>query len=194
MSETESLPHDKYAALFIDVQNLTHRTVDGQQQRYDLGDIHWPKLIERMFNSLQAEDIAYMGRAYTFAGDGRKRTQDWLQETLKRSFVRGGQDVPVFVRLVKDIDVAIVNDIWDYVIGLVQLQSDQKHKPPFEVTILLAGGDGAYAYPIKSIRRRFSSKLLGLRLHTFSWGESLSQELANTSNCVELLEKGALIL
>src|SRR5665213_3181645 len=105
----------RYAALFIDVPNIrwvNPIAADGPQQRLEVDDIDWSLLVDRMLASLEANHFVYIGNAYLFAADGRKRTQDWLKKAMKRGLYRYHRKVNAFVRSVKDIDVAIVNDIW----------------------------------------------------------------------------------
>ena len=187
---------ERYAALFIDVPNILHSypTSGEQTQRFLIEDIDWERLVNRMLASLHANHVVYMGLAYLFVSSGRKRVMDRLDEYLKQGLASYRGKVKTFVRAVKDIDVAIVNDMWECFVHMLRVQEKRDKKLPYEVTILLAGGDGAYTYPIVSMRTLLEPHGACVRLHTFSWGGSLSNELSRESSYIELLETGPSIV
>ncbi len=188
MSEEKVLPQ-KFAALFVDVPNIEHWcTQEGDNHQFSFGEIKWDVLVERMLSSLGADDYTYVGNVYLFAGNGRKHTIDWLAHGMKRGLGRYRREVKVHVRSGKDIDVMMVNDVWECFVGMLHEQERQGIEPPLEVTILIAGGDGAYSYPIKSLRALVPD-MVNLRLHTFTWSGNLAYELSQLSDYVELLDK-----
>lgn len=179
----------KFAALFIDVPNVQHMHTQGEVYRlYSIDEINWESLVSRMLDSLGADHIFYTGIAYHFAADGRKRTADRITEALRRGLAQYRNEVKTFVRSVKHIDVAIVNDIWECFVGMIRMQQELGARQPFEVTMLLAGGDGAYGFPIRSIRGLFGEEMK-LRLHTFTWSGNISSSLLHESQSVEFLDR-----
>ncbi|MGH7175474.1 MAG: hypothetical protein ACREGR_03905 [Minisyncoccia bacterium] len=189
----QSLPQ-KYAALFIDAPNIAHQHIAGNEDhRVSIKDIDWEALVKHMLASLEADYFVFLGTAYTFAGDGRKDTADWLEESLRRGLGRYRGKVRTFVRSRKDIDNAIVNDMWVCYHRMCREREERGALAPHEITFLLAAGDGGYADPVGSIREFFGQKV-DLRLHTFSWGGSLSGELSRMSQRVELLDHVAPLL
>ncbi len=188
MSEGSVLPQ-KFAALFVDVPNIEHWcTQEGGSHQFPFSEIRWDVLVERMLSSLGADHYIYVGNVYLFAGNGRKHTIDWLEKGMKHGLGRYRKEVTVNVRSGKDIDVMMVNDIWECFVGMLHEQERREIEPPLEVTILVAGGDGAYSYPIKSLRALVPN-MVNLRLHTFTWSGNLSGELSRLSEYVELLDK-----
>jgi|GEM_PF-4665543 len=186
----------KFAALYLDVPNIRHVKQDnGEIKVYSIREVDWAALIDRMLDSLAAANYTYIGTAYMSVQSRRKSDHDYVQEIFKKALATHRNDLMVTVRYEKDIDSMIVNDMWQHFHELVQMQYRSGKPFSSEVTFLLAGGDGVYASPVKSIRQTFpDTRSQMLRLHTFSWKNSLSHELTCVSDYFEYLEDGESIV
>ncbi len=184
---TAAVTPTRYAALFVDVPNVEHKNTIDENRPLSLEEMDWSVLFSLMLQTLGSHNrVLYMGAAYDFVRNGRTKTRSLVHRSLRQSFGPDYKNVSVTVAL-KDIDSTIVNDIWHHTLKMVTEQQVRGKAPPYDVTILLAGGDGVYARPIKCIRELFGSEVR-LSLHTFSWERSLSRELLNTSERVLYLD------
>ena len=193
---TDALEPQKFAALYLDVPNIRHvRQENGETKVYSIREIDWAALIDRMLDSLEATNYTYIGTAYLSIQGRRKSDHDYVQEVFKKVLTKHRKDLTVTVLYEKDIDSMIVNDMWQHFLELAQMQYRLGKPFSSEVTFLLAGGDGVYASPVRSIRQTFhDTRNLFLRLHTFSWKNSLSHKLTRASDYFEYLEDGEPIL
>lgn len=177
-TDTDTSDTEILGAIFVDMPNVSYKQATMQK-------ISWRTLLRHVRTREFGETPVIHGGLYAIKG--REAEAGSERRHLDAQFERDQYEL--HVRIAKDIDSWIVNDIWMSVAKAQErvIEKNQALVYPLRMRHVLVSGDVGYLRAYRSLLDVYGPNL-EIELTVYTWESNMSNELARFANRVRFLD------